>query len=56
MGIMKRLSRSKSCDRNVQSLFFNIKKATLPQVCSCDFCEISKNVFFTEHRATASEF
>ena len=32
-----------------------IKKGTLPQVFSCEFCEISKNTFFTEHlRATAS--
>ena len=44
-----------------QSLFFNkvavIKKEVLAQVFSCDFCEISKNTFFTEHlRATASAF
>ena len=33
-----------------------IKKETLAQVFSCEFCEISKNTFFTEHlRATASE-
>ena len=33
-----------------------IKKETLTQVFSCEFCEISKNTFFTEHlRATASE-
>ena len=38
-----------------QSLFFNkvagkaIKKETLPQVFSCEFCEISKNTFSTEH-------
>ena len=32
-----------------------IKKETLAQVFSCEFCEISKNTFFTEHlRATAS--
>ena len=31
-----------------QSLFFN-KKETLPQVFSCEFREISKNTFFTEH-------
>ena len=50
-----------------QSLFFNkvadlrpeacnfIKKETLAQVFSCEFCEISKNIFSTEHlRATAS--
>ena len=45
-----------------QSLFFNkkdfnfIKKETLVQVFSCEYCEISKNTFFTEHLwATASE-
>ena len=33
-----------------------IKKETLAQVFSCEFCEISKNTFFTEHLwATASE-
>ena len=39
-----------------QSLFFNkvaachfIKKETLAQVFSCEFWEISKNIFFTEH-------
>ena len=38
-----------------QSLFFNkivscnfIKKETLAQVISCEFCEISKSTFFTE--------
>ena len=32
-----------------------IKKETLAQVFSCEFFEISKNLFFTEHlRATAS--
>ena len=32
-----------------------IKKETLARVFSCDFCEISKNTFFTEHLwATAS--
>ena len=33
-----------------------IKKETLAQVFSCEFCEISKNTFFTEHLWTnASE-
>ena len=26
-----------------------IKKETLAQVFSCEYCEISKNTFFTEH-------
>ena len=33
-----------------------IRKETLAQVFSCEFCEISKNTFFTEHLwTTASE-
>ena len=38
-----------------QSPFFNkvaglfIKKETLAQVFSCEFCEISKSTFFTQH-------
>ena len=33
-----------------------IKKETLAHVFSCEFCEISKNSFFTEHHwATASK-
>ena len=41
-----------------QTLFFRnfIKKKTLAQVFSCEFCETSKNTFFTEHlQVTASE-
>ena len=40
-----------------QSLFFKvIKKETLAQVVSCEFCKIFKNTFFTEHLwTTASE-
>ena len=47
-----------------QSLFFDkvagpcnfLKKETLAQVFSCEFCQISKNSFFTEHLwATASK-
>ena len=40
-----------------QELFYCIfiKKETLAQVFYCEFCEISKNTFFTEQlRATAS--
>ena len=34
-----------------------IKKETLALVFSCEFCEISKNIFFTEHLwATAPEY
>ena len=48
-----------------QGLFFKkvagaacnfIKKETLAQVFSCEFCEISKNIFFTEQlRTTTSQ-
>ena len=31
-----------------------IKKDTLAQVLSCEFCEISKNTFFTEHLWTTA--
>ena len=36
--------------RLCQSLFFNkvVKKETLTQVFSCEFCEVSKNTFFIE--------
>ena len=45
-------SQENTCDR-VSCKF--IKKQTLAQVLSCEFCEISKNTFFTEHVwATAS--
>ena len=49
-----------------ESLFFNkdadlrpeacnfIEKETLAQVVSCEFCEISKNTFFTEHLWTTA--
>ena len=30
------------------------KKETLAQVFSCEFCEISKNTFFTEHLQTTT--
>ena len=32
----------------------SIKKETLAQVLSCEFCEISKNTFFTEHLSTTA--
>ena len=41
-----------------QSLFVCnfIKKETLAQLFSCEFCQISKSTFFTEHlKATASD-
>ena len=37
-----------------QSLFFNIKKKTLAQVFFCEFCEIFKNKYYTEHIQTSA--
>ena len=38
-----------------QSLFFNkVKKETLAQVFPSEFCDISKNTFFTEHLWTTA--
>ena len=31
-----------------------IKKETLAQLFSCEFCELSRNTFFTEHVWTAA--
>ena len=47
-------SQENICSRDSFSI---IKKASLAQVFSCEFCEDSKNTFFTEHlRTTASVF
>ena len=53
----------RSSHQRCQSFFFNkvvglfFKKETLAQVFSCEFSEISKNTFFTEHLWTiASEY
>ena len=54
-----RNSRKLSGKHLCKSLFFNkvIKKETLVQVFSCEFCGISKNTYFTEHlRATVSKY
>ena len=55
-------SKENTCARisfliKLQAKVYNfIKKETLTQVLCCQFCEISKNTFFTEHLwATASE-
>ena len=42
-----------SQDKACAEVSFNfIKKETLSQVLSCEFCEISKNTIFTEHLRT----
>ena len=56
------ISQNSQEDICVRDSFFNtvacnfIKKEYLVQLYSCEFCEISKNTFFTEHlRTTASK-
>ena len=45
-----------SCLIKLQAAYNFIKKEGLAQVFSCEFCEIPKNTFSTEHlTATASE-
>ena len=57
-----KVSRALSSQRPLRGCFRPescnfIKKETLAQVFSCEFCEISKNTFLTEHIWTiASEF
>ena len=56
-GVLKNFAKFTG-EHLYQRLFFKrdfFEKETLAQVCSCEFCEISKNTFFTEHLwATAS--
>ena len=61
IGVLKKFTGKHLCE----SLFFNkvagqacnfIKREALAQVFCCEYCEISKNTFFTVHfRTTASE-
>ena len=45
-----------SCNVAGLATLLKLKKETLAQVFSCEFCEISENIFFREHLwATASE-
>ena len=64
-GVLRNFA--KFAEKNLcESLFFNkvagqtsnfIKKETLAQGFFCEFCEISKNIFFTEHLwTTASRY
>ena len=51
IGVRKNLAQSTE-KRLCQSLFHAnnfINKKTLAQLFSCEFCEIFKNTFFTEH-------
>ena len=54
VSFKKRCSLKKGETPVPESLF---NKESLIQVFSCEFCEIFKNTFFTEHlRTTASEY
>ena len=67
-GVLRNFAKSTG-KHLCQTLFFNkiaglrpllkhfIKKESLAQIFSCEFCEISKNTIFTEHlRTTASTY
>ena len=45
--LIRDINLAKNSDNQAPCNF--IKKETLAQVFSCEFCEISKNTFFTEH-------
>ena len=48
---IKVLSFLESLQNSQENTYVRVlKKETLPQVFSCEFCEISKNTFFTEFR------
>ena len=42
--------------RRLRSACNFIKKEILAQVFSCEFCEFSKNIFFTEHLLTTASY
>ena len=49
------LEISQNSQENICARVYNFnKKETLAQVFSCEFCEISKNTFFTEHLWTTA--
>ena len=61
-GVLRNLAKFTGKDL-CQSLFFNkvsglrpatLLKKRLAQVFSCEFCEIFKNIFFTEHLWTTA--
>ena len=62
-GVLKKFAKFTGKHQH-QSLFFNkfadlrpgtsLKKETLAQLFSCEFCEISKITFFTEHLWTTA--
>ena len=47
-------SQENTCARVSFLIKLQAKKETLAQVFSCEFCNIFKNTFFTEHLRTAA--
>ena len=59
----QRCHPKKRCSENMQKIYRRtpmpkarnfIKKKTLEQMVSCEFCKISKNIFLTEHTWTTA--
>ena len=51
------ISQENTCARDsflIKFLIIFIKKESLTQVFSCEFWEVSKKIFFTEHLRTAA--
>ena len=56
-GVLMKFHKIRGKTLEPESLSCNfIKKETLAQVFSCEFSEISKNTFFTEHLWTTVSF
>ena len=56
-GVLRNFTKFSFFNKVVGLSLNFIKRETLAQIFSCEFCEISENIFFTEHlRATASFF
>ena len=54
-GVLRNFTKIQVCNKIQPQACNIIKKETLAHVFSCEFCEISKNTFFTEHlRVTRS--
>ena len=54
-GVLRNSTKGKHlCQSLLQATCNFIKNETLAQVFSCEFCEISKNTFFTEHLLTTA--
>ena len=45
----------KRCKKSPEACNF-VKKETLAQIFSCEFCEVFRNTFFTEHLWTTASY